>query len=321
MVAADLWVQAVTNEAITKSMVWSITLSSVFATIAVFVFTGSLIITLLATLTMAGINILVLGLYWVLGWRLGAIEGVSITVLVGLSVDFCLHFSEAFTHSPLLTRKDRARCALFPHCLACQVLDCRRYVRSSHPSAAAQPAFQRCMRTQTLKHCQARRAHYPCAEYCAGRTLTVAGGHRDSMMLMGTPVLASAASTVLTALPLWLCATVALNQFGVVIAISLSVSFFYAAFMLVPLLATLGPEGKVAPEDETRVQRWWRRVKGSTLTRAAVASGACLGILVRCLLVHMLRCLRVALVGKGLLIGLCAVRAAHGWRPHATLWP
>ena len=60
---------------------------------------------------MVCINILVLGLYHVMGWTLGAIEGVSITVLVGLSVDFCIHFSEAFVMSRLQHRKDRAQCA------------------------------------------------------------------------------------------------------------------------------------------------------------------------------------------------------------------
>jgi predicted RND superfamily exporter protein len=108
-VSSELWVQAVTNNGITHGMVWSIAISSLFAMAAVYVFTGSLVVMLLATITMVGINILVLGLYWVLGWRLGAIEGVAVTVLVGLSVDNCIHFSEAFVMSPLTLRKDKAR--------------------------------------------------------------------------------------------------------------------------------------------------------------------------------------------------------------------
>ena len=111
-IAAALWVQAVTDAAITNGMIWSVVVSSLFATISVYVFTGSVRIVALATVTMAGINVLVLGLYSVLGWRLGAIEGVSITVLVGLSVDFSIHFSEAFISSPLDNRKNKARCAL-----------------------------------------------------------------------------------------------------------------------------------------------------------------------------------------------------------------
>jgi hypothetical protein len=61
-VSSELWVQAVTNEDITKGMAWSIGISSLFAMVAVYVFTGSLIVMLLATITMAGINVLVLGM-------------------------------------------------------------------------------------------------------------------------------------------------------------------------------------------------------------------------------------------------------------------
>jgi hypothetical protein len=58
-----------------------------------------------------------------MGWQLGAIEGVGVTTLVGLSVDFCIHFSEAFVMSPLHLRKDKARCALatLRCCIACCV--------------------------------------------------------------------------------------------------------------------------------------------------------------------------------------------------------
>ena len=111
------------------------------------------------------------------------------------------------------------------------------------------------------------------------------------MMLMGTPVLSSAASTVAAALPLWLTETVALNQFGVIIAISLSVSFFYAALMLVPLLAMVGPQGAHGGHaaDGGRRQLWVRRVWGGTLTRAGLVSGLALGILVRTFSVSLAR--------------------------------
>jgi Patched family len=83
--------------------------------LAVLVFTGSVSVTLLASLTMASINAFVLGMYWLLGWQLGAIEGVGLTTLVGLSVDFCIHFSEAFVRSPLTQRRHKARYAAAAH--------------------------------------------------------------------------------------------------------------------------------------------------------------------------------------------------------------
>lgn len=109
MVASEVWVQAVTDAALTEGIVWGIVLSSLFAMVSVYVFTGSVVVMALAAATMVCINTLILGLYHVMGWRLGAIEGVSITVLVGLSVDFSIHFSEAFVRSPLIGRRDRAQ--------------------------------------------------------------------------------------------------------------------------------------------------------------------------------------------------------------------
>jgi predicted RND superfamily exporter protein len=109
-VSSSLWVQAVTDSKITQGVIWGILLSSLFAFVSMYVFTGSVVVTALATVTMLCMNILVLGLYFAMGWKLGAIEGVSITVLVGLSVDFLLHFSEAFVMSRLPHRIDRARC-------------------------------------------------------------------------------------------------------------------------------------------------------------------------------------------------------------------
>eukprot|EP00892_Ulva_mutabilis_P011332 jgi/Ulvmu1/8571/UM045_0013.1 len=208
MVASEVWVQAVTDAALTEGIVWGIVLSSLFAMVSVYVFTGSVVVMALAAATMVCINTLILGLYHVMGWRLGAIEGVSITVLVGLSVDFSIHFSEAFVRSRLIGRRDRAQ---------------------------------------------------------------------DATMLMGTPVLSSAVSTVATALPLWLTATIALRQFAVIISISLSASFIFALLMLVPLLGMFGPKGRDTVADGGNATAAARCMEGSRvffssrLHRAAIA--------------------------------------------------
>lgn len=34
-------------------------------------------------------------MYW-LGWELGAVEAISLSILVGSSVDYCLHLVEGF---------------------------------------------------------------------------------------------------------------------------------------------------------------------------------------------------------------------------------
>ena len=115
-------------------------------------------------------------------------------------------------------------------------------------------------------------------------------------MLMGTPVLSSAISTVATALPLWLTATIALRQFAVIISISLSVSFFFALLMLVPLLGMFGPKGRPPPaagdtsekrSAATLCLQGCRVFFSSRLHRAAVACAFCLLLMVRCPSSHM----------------------------------
>ena len=67
-----------------------------------------------ATLTVVMTNMSVLGLMYVWGWHLGAIEGMSITSLVGLSVDFCIHLCEGYVHGKAQDRFGKARYVVLP---------------------------------------------------------------------------------------------------------------------------------------------------------------------------------------------------------------
>ena len=53
----------------------------------------------------------VMGVTFLWGWSLGAVEGMSITSLVGLSVDYCIHLAEGHLHAQPQQRKLNARCA------------------------------------------------------------------------------------------------------------------------------------------------------------------------------------------------------------------
>lgn len=101
-------------------------------------------------------------------------------------------------------------------------------------------------------------------------------------MLMGTPVASSAMSTVATALPLWLTATVALRQFAAVIAISLSLSFVYALLMLVPLLGMFGPNRPdKSPSETPGLYGIGRQLLAKVSVRAGIACTITLAIMVR----------------------------------------
>ena len=47
-------------------------------------------------LTILGILVTLLGLFKLFGWTLGIIEAVSLSILVGNSLDYCIHLSEGY---------------------------------------------------------------------------------------------------------------------------------------------------------------------------------------------------------------------------------
>ena len=110
-VASEDWVTAVTYVKISQSVYGTVFLSIGLATAVVFVFTGRPLLTLLATGTVLMTNLSLLGLMYTWGWTLGAIEGMAITSLVGLSVDFCIHICEGYVHSRAPDRFGMAMCA------------------------------------------------------------------------------------------------------------------------------------------------------------------------------------------------------------------
>lgn len=143
--------------------------------------------------------------------------------------------------------------------------------------------------------------------------------------MMGTPVASSALSTVATALPLWLTQTVALRQFAAIIAISLSLSFVYALFMLVPLLAMLGPNKPKAltDTDAPGIVAMVRKAFSSVSARAGLACALCLAIMVRASRLFVCEALRPStggfLCGGGVhsfrvLVVLDCVLALAMWR-------
>merc|ERR1711991_638497 len=54
-----------------------------------------------------GIVVTFLGVIVLIGWTLGIIESISITVLVGLSVDYVVHIANAYNESPKENNESR----------------------------------------------------------------------------------------------------------------------------------------------------------------------------------------------------------------------
>ena len=55
---------------------------------------------------------LTLAIFAVLGWGIGAIECVCLTIIIGLSIDYCLHLGHSYTHAYASDRYKRTRNAV-----------------------------------------------------------------------------------------------------------------------------------------------------------------------------------------------------------------
>ena len=61
--------------------------------------TRNLLVSILSTLAIAVILAWTMGTVVWMGWKLGVMESTNIAILIGISVDFVVHFAHAYLHS------------------------------------------------------------------------------------------------------------------------------------------------------------------------------------------------------------------------------
>ncbi|XP_074525615.1 protein dispatched homolog 3 [Halichoeres trimaculatus] len=79
-----------------ESALWSLLLSLAICVAAVSVFTAHPLLLLPVLITILGVICLVVAFMYWLGWEMGAVEAISLSILVGSSVDYCLHLVEGY---------------------------------------------------------------------------------------------------------------------------------------------------------------------------------------------------------------------------------
>ncbi len=90
----------------------AIGVSLAVATTVAFLTTLNVLITVYAVVTIAGSIFTTVGILVVLGWELNILESVTISIAVGLSIDFCLHYAMAYRLSPHSEREMRVLTSL-----------------------------------------------------------------------------------------------------------------------------------------------------------------------------------------------------------------
>jgi len=79
-----------------RSAVFSALLGVIIAFVVLFISTRLFHIALLATLSIASVLLSVTGIMVMMGWELGSVEGILISVVAGFSVDYVVHLAHAY---------------------------------------------------------------------------------------------------------------------------------------------------------------------------------------------------------------------------------
>eukprot|EP01062_Namystynia_karyoxenos_P079059 TRINITY_DN8268_c0_g1_i1.p1 TRINITY_DN8268_c0_g1~~TRINITY_DN8268_c0_g1_i1.p1 ORF type:complete len:1375 (+),score=357.87 TRINITY_DN8268_c0_g1_i1:276-4127(+) len=103
--ATDAWVQMHGQSVLVKEALVNTAISLSFAFGVVCLATLNPLLGIFVLLELCGVVGSVLGLIWVIGWQLGTIESISMTILVGLSVDYVVHFAVHFSETTQEKRK------------------------------------------------------------------------------------------------------------------------------------------------------------------------------------------------------------------------
>lgn len=74
--------------------------------------TTNWIVGLMAGGTIACITVGVVGFIPMVGWKLGVLESLNLTLVVGLAVDYVVHLADGYVRSPFHTRQEKIRDAL-----------------------------------------------------------------------------------------------------------------------------------------------------------------------------------------------------------------
>eukprot|EP00659_Diplonema_papillatum_P011827 gene11827-18245_t len=93
---AEEWPNAFTQIAAIHGFVYAVVTSLAVSFLVVLMFTCHPWVTFLVIFTMCSIMAATFATFWMLGWSIGAVEAVALSVVIGLSADYCLHVAEAY---------------------------------------------------------------------------------------------------------------------------------------------------------------------------------------------------------------------------------
>ncbi|KAL4221105.1 GRB10 interacting GYF protein 1 [Mactra antiquata] len=93
---SEFWPEVLMEIVAVNSAIYSVVLSMVICMIAVLLFTRHIRLLLVVFISITEMVCLVVGIFYVVGWEIGGVEAISLSILVGSSVDYCVHLVEGY---------------------------------------------------------------------------------------------------------------------------------------------------------------------------------------------------------------------------------
>ena len=210
------WVVTDLQDNMVTSAVSSAALSVVLAFGIILISTLNVAVAFYAITTVVLIVACVMGSIVLMGWELGLLESMCMSILVGMSVDFVVHFAHSWVTA--WVRDDTAT--------GLTTETTKETTDAANDAAAAdqttpQSVFQPASRRVELS----ARAH-------------------TSLSTVGISVLSAGVTTMVAAFVLFFGTIIFFSKFGTMLALAMSFSLIYSLLFFHALISWLGPAGR-----------------------------------------------------------------------------
>ena len=218
----DLWVRAVTEVSAVKGVASSVALSASVALLCLVAATRNLRLSSLAAVTVLSEVLLMLALYKLMGWDLGAIEAISISILLGLSVDATFHIAEAYAQAGRVDKYAAAG-------------------SSMNDEEISLVAAEQAEQTEAEEEEEGEGSGDGSVADASTRSRT--DRLREALSRLGPAVVDGAITTILSCSLLLGCQILVFAKFGLIVVVNTMASIIYATVVFGALLAWVGPQG------------------------------------------------------------------------------
>ncbi|OWF56167.1 protein dispatched homolog 3-like [Mizuhopecten yessoensis] len=93
---SQFWTKVLMEVVAVNSAIYGLVLSMVVCMVAVALFTGHVLLLFIVFICILQMICLVVGVFYMAGWEMGGVEAISLSILVGSSVDYCVHLVEGY---------------------------------------------------------------------------------------------------------------------------------------------------------------------------------------------------------------------------------